>query len=76
MKFCRMPFSEIITFLCDMQVHIFLWYWIAWVNSIYSFASNDTPETPETTVFTSEHVPEFNDIKKQCQVVIWRKETI
>ena len=26
------------------------------------------PKHPETTVFTSEHIPEFSDIKKQCQV--------
>ena len=32
-KFCRMLFSETITFYCEMQVDIALWCWTAWVNS-------------------------------------------
>ena len=58
MKFHGMPFSETITFLCEMQVHIALWCWIAWVNSRHA----------ETTVYTSEYNTEFSDIKKQYQV--------
>ena len=36
-NFCRIPFSETITFLCEMQVQIALWCWTAWVNSILFF---------------------------------------
>ena len=68
MKFCRMPFSETITFLCEMEVHIALWYWTAWVNSTLFFFFQWHTWHPETTAFTSEHIPEFSDIKKQCQV--------
>ena len=42
MKFCRIPFSETITFLCEKQVHIALWCWTAWVNSILLFPANNT----------------------------------
>ena len=29
---------------------------------------------PETTVFTSKHIPEFSDIKKQCQVYFLKEK--
>ena len=58
-----MPFSETITFLCKMQVLIAL------LQILYCFfPSNNTPDTLKLLFFTSEHIPEFSDIKKQCQV--------
>ena len=43
MKFCRVSFSETITFFCEMQVHIALWCWAGWVNSILFFFLQITP---------------------------------
>ena len=37
MKFNRMPFLETIMLFCETQVHIALWCWTAWVNSILFF---------------------------------------
>ena len=69
MKFCRILFSEISTFLYEMQAHIAFWCWTAWVNSILFFFLQITHLTPWNYCFnTSKHIPEFSDIKKQCQV--------
>ena len=42
---------------------IFLLKWFPWHTWL-----------PETTVFTSEHIPEFSDIKKQPQVCYLKEE--
>ena len=49
------------------------------VRDIMEFEKYENPPVfkfvRETTVFTSEHIPEFRDIKKQCQVCYLKEKS-